>query len=71
MNEDARRAEAERILRRLEQQSEKTTGSLPETERSGEWTERWGRRAGLIIGYLLAAALLIHLLATYVAPPVP
>ena len=55
------------ILNRLEAQSEKTLGtSLPEgTE--GDWTERWGKRLGLILGYGLALFLLWHLYKSYVA----
>lgn len=67
MTDEERQAEAGRILRRIEQQAEKTTGNPPEPEWRDEWTERWGRRAGLIVGCLLAIALLIHLIATYVA----
>jgi hypothetical protein len=66
VSDEERQAEAGRILRRLEQQAEKTTGNPPEPERRDEWTERWGRRAGLIVGCLIAIALLIHLIATYV-----
>jgi hypothetical protein len=66
VSDEERQAEAGRILRRLEQQSEKTAGISPHPERQDEWTERWGRRAGLTIGCLLAIALLIHLIATYV-----
>jgi hypothetical protein len=68
VSDEERAAEAARILKRLDEQSEKITGQAPAppSEPEREWTERWGRRAGLIIGYLLAVLLLTHLIATYV-----
>jgi hypothetical protein len=66
MMDEERRAEAERILRRLDEQAEKMTGSSSLARPEPDWTERWGRRIGLILGYLLAVVLLVHLVANYI-----
>jgi hypothetical protein len=55
------------ILKRLEAQSEKTLGTSPSQDNGDDWTERWGKRLGLIIGYGLALFLLWHLYTSYVA----
>ncbi|HEY7765376.1 MAG TPA: hypothetical protein VIB38_10335 [Aestuariivirgaceae bacterium] len=54
------------ILARLEEQSEKGFGA-PKTgqEEKLDWTERWGRRLGVILGFCLALYLLWHLVTTY------
>jgi tetrahydromethanopterin S-methyltransferase subunit G len=66
--ESQAQAESKAILKRLETQSEKILGPTPEADsRNGEWTERWGKRLGLIIGYGLALYLLWHLFSNYVA----
>ena len=62
-----KRDDPQAILNRLEAQSEKTLGtSLPERTED-DWTERWGKRLGLILGYGLALFLLWHLYKSYVA----
>ena len=67
MSDKERQAEASRILRRLEQEAEKTVNGFRRSRSvPDEWTERWGRRVGLVVGYLLAALLLAHLISTYV-----
>jgi hypothetical protein len=65
--ETSAEAESKAILERLETQSEKILGPTPDTEpEKGDWTERWGKRFGLIIGYGLALYLLWHLFTNYV-----
>ena len=63
-----RQAEARHILKRLEQEAEKTGRQLargPSVQANGRSAGAAG--LGLVIGYLLAAPLLLaHLLATYV-----
>ncbi|HYN00378.1 MAG TPA: hypothetical protein VET25_11580 [Aestuariivirgaceae bacterium] len=65
--ESKAQAESKAILKRLDTQSEKTFGPTPQSDSSnGDWTERWGKRLGLIIGYGLALYLLWHLFSNYV-----
>ena len=67
-DETKAQAEAKAILKRLETQSEKTFGPTPQSDiGNGDWTERWGKRLGLTIGYGLALYLLWHLFSNYVA----
>jgi tetrahydromethanopterin S-methyltransferase subunit G len=65
----SRKAEADRILDRLEEQAEKTLSTPRAAEGDADWTERLGRRLGRIIGVLLALYLLWHLFTTYVLGP--
>jgi hypothetical protein len=62
-----RKDDPQAILERLEAQSEKTLGTSPRQEDGDDWTERWGKRLGVIIGYGLALFLLWHLYTSYVA----
>ena len=62
-----RKDDPKAILKRLEEQSEKTLRTSPPQDKGDDWTERWGKRLGLIIGYGLALFLLWHLYTTYVA----
>lgn len=59
--------DTETLLSKVDAQSEKTFSPTPETDTSeSDWTERWGKRLGLTIGYGLALYMLWHLLSTYV-----
>ena len=66
MKPSSRKAEARKILQRLDEQAEKTLSTPAPAERDEDWTERWGRRLGRILGVLLALYLLWHLITTYV-----
>jgi tetrahydromethanopterin S-methyltransferase subunit G len=65
----SRRAQADRILDRLDEQAEKTLSTPRDAEGDVDWTERLGRRLGRIIGVLLAFYLLWHLFTTYLLRP--
>jgi ferric-dicitrate binding protein FerR (iron transport regulator) len=67
--ESKRHAEAEASLRRLEDQAERTMAPAKAAPPEQDWTERWGRRIGLALGYGLALYLVWHLLTTYVIGP--
>jgi hypothetical protein len=67
MKREERREDAQAVLKRLEAQSEKTLSTPAQGEEEADWTERWGKRLGLIIGYGLALFLLWHLYSSYVA----
>jgi tetrahydromethanopterin S-methyltransferase subunit G len=69
MKPSSRKAEADRILHRLDEQAEKTLSTSPPAEGDADWTERLGRRLGRILGVLLALYLLWHLFVTYVLRP--
>ena len=62
-----KRDDPQTILDRLEAQSEKTLGTSAPKDAEDDWTERWGKRLGLILGYGLALFLLWHLYKSYVA----
>ena len=66
MKQERGQDQSKAILGRLEEQSEKGFGP-PQTgqEEERDWTERWGRRLGVILGFCLAIYLLWHLIATY------
>ena len=68
MKHSSRKAEADRILDRLDEQAEKTLSTPRAAEGDADWTERLGRRLGRVIGVLLALYLLWHLFTTYVVP---
>jgi tetrahydromethanopterin S-methyltransferase subunit G len=65
----SRRAQADRILDRLDEQAEKTLSTPRDGEGDADWTERLGRRLGRMIGVLLALYLLWHLVTTYLLRP--
>jgi hypothetical protein len=69
MKRRAGRDEAKRIIERQDEQAEKLLGMPPLGEGDEDWTERWGRRIGRVIGFALAAFLLWHLVSTYVLTP--
>ena len=64
---EEKRDDPQTILDRLEAQSEKTLGTSVPKGVEDDWTERWGKRLGLILGYGLALFLLWHLYKSYVA----
>jgi tetrahydromethanopterin S-methyltransferase subunit G len=65
----SRKAEADRILDRLDEQAEKTLSTPKAAEGDADWTERLGRRLGRIFGVVLALYLLWHLVTTYLLQP--
>ena len=69
MKHSSRRAQADRILARLDEQAEKTLSTPRDAEGDADWTERLGRRLGRILGVLLVLYLLWHLFVTYVLRP--
>jgi len=69
VKDSSRRAEADRILDRLDEQAEKTLSTPRDAEGNTDWTERLGRRLGRIIGILLVLYLLWHLFTSYLLQP--
>ncbi len=59
-------AQAKRDLKRLEEQSEKLVNpSLDGDQPADDPIEKWGRIIGRSFGYVVAIALLYHLVTTY------
>jgi hypothetical protein len=66
MKQERGEEQSRTILARLEEQSEKALGPRPANPMEArDWTERWGRRLGVILGLCLALYLLWHLIETY------